>query len=115
MTTFGDFDISQDGSQAVLERVQERSDVVLWIPYHNLASTQPSDRCARSIRVKPITGDDGICHQLSISKGGHSSRHRQELMPPVDCWQSIYAVHDDGPVQRSEVQGQVFRAKGEHE
>ena len=50
MTTFGDFDISQDGSQVVLERVQERSDVVLWIPYHNLASTQPSDRRARSIR-----------------------------------------------------------------
>jgi hypothetical protein len=50
MTTFGDFDISQDGSQVVLERVQEHSDVVLWIPYHNLASTQPSDRRARSIR-----------------------------------------------------------------
>ena len=50
MTTFGDFDIPQDGSQVVLERVQERSDVVLWIPYHNLASTQPSDRRARSIR-----------------------------------------------------------------
>jgi len=50
MTTFGDFDISQDGSQVVLERVQERSDVLLWIPYHNLASTQPSDRRARSTR-----------------------------------------------------------------
>src|SRR5260370_16843437 len=36
-------------------------------------------------------------------------------MSPADCWQSIYAVHDDGPVQRSKVQGQVSRAKGEHQ
>src|SRR5258708_3108402 len=35
-------------------------------------------------------------------------------MPVVDCWQSIYAVHDDGSIQRSKVQGRVSRAKREH-
>jgi Tol biopolymer transport system component len=42
-----DFDISPDGREVVLERVQERADVCCWIsPDHNPASTQRHDRRA---------------------------------------------------------------------
>ena len=39
-----DFDISPDGREVVLERVQDRSDVVCWIwPGHNSPSTREVD------------------------------------------------------------------------
>jgi len=53
--------------------------------------------------------------KLFVFRSGHSFRRCQALMTSANCWQSIYAVHDDGPVQRSKVQGQLSRAKGEHE
>src|SRR6266850_6187282 len=83
MTTFGDFDISQDGSQVVLERVQERSDVMLWIPYHNLASTQPSDRRARSIRESLQPGGWRATRKLCfLSRNRFCSSHRQRASHP---------------------------------
>jgi len=55
----------------------------------------------------PIAGGYGIFPPVVHLRGGRSCGHRQELMPPVDCWQSVYAVYDDGPTQRSKVQGRV--------
>jgi hypothetical protein len=58
---------------------------------------------------------EGICRAGTRFKVGSSFNHQSREMHLIDCGQSVYAIHHDGPARRSKVKGRISGAKCKHE